>query len=210
MKRVKVKAPLDGVHRNSLRTGYLKGCRSVMLNDERLLPRGMSGFYIRHKKDYGIKVFYSMHNNRCCKKKTVIKQFKKHLKLYNLGVATQPLKVVTVELDFDYYEKNMKFARHVKTEAYGIKVKHVFYPEDAWKKYAQGYPYAWECLDQKEHPKHNPKGYLMFAKKIKSILIKNKIYVCGGYPVKEKKPPKLGDSVYCTKKKRWLIVDVGD
>ena len=207
MKRVNVKAPDDKVHRYSRKDGRLKGCRSVMLNDKTLLPRGMSGFYIRHKKDTGIKIFYSMHNDRCCKLKTVKKQFKKHLKLYELGVAAKPHKIVTVKLNFDYYEKDMKFARHVKKESYGIKVQHVNYPKGAWAKYAQGYPYDWDAVD---HPNHTPKGYLKFCRKLKKVLKANKIGVCGSFPFIEKENPKLGDIVWCCKKNRWYIVDCGD
>jgi len=209
MKRVRVKCPDDGVHRYSRKDGAMKGCRSVMLNDKKLLPRGMSGFYVRHKENTGVKVFYSMHNDRCLKRKTVIKQFKKHTKLYKLGVASKPHKIVTVKMDFDYYEKDQKLARHVKKESYGIKVQHVHYPEDAWAKYAQGYPYDWDCLDNAEHPKHNPAGYLSFCKKLKEILKKHKIGVCGDFPFVEKENPKLGDIVYCTKKKRYYLCDVG-
>ncbi len=212
MKRVNMPAPLDKVHRVSQKDGKsrMKGCRSVMLNDTELLPRGMSGIYFRYKEKYGIKIFYSVHNDRCSKMKTVRKQFKKQMKLYKLGVSTLPHKIVTVKMDFDYYEKDMKFARHVKKGALGIKVTHVSFPEKAWEKYAQGYPYDWDCLDQEEHPLHNPAGYLAFCKKMKKILLKNKIYVCGGWPVKEQKNPKLGDGVYCMNKKRWFLVDCGD
>ena len=200
MKRVNVPAPLDKVHRVSQSDGKkrLKGCRSVMLNDTDLLPRGNSGFYVRYKDRYGVKVFYAMQNNVCSKMK---------VKLYKLGVATQPHKIVTVKLDFDYYGKTGKRVRHVKKDALGVKVTHIHYPEDAWEKYAQGYPYDWEA---DSHEDHSPKGYLKFCKKLKKILLKNKIYICGQYPVKEKKNPKLGDVVWCCVKKRWQVVDVGD
>jgi hypothetical protein len=207
--RVIKAAPKDGVHRLSQKDGKkrLKGCRSVILNGKTLMPRGMSGFYIRHKDKYGIKVFYSMGNNVCSKMKTLKKQFKKQNKLYKLGVATQPHKIVTVKLDFKYYGKDGKYVRHVKKTALGIKVTHVAYPKVAWKKYAKGYPYDWNA---DKHEDHSPKGYLKFCKKLKRILLRNRIYICGGYPVKEKQNPKLGDIVWDCKKKRWYVVDVGD
>jgi hypothetical protein len=182
----------------------------MLHNGETIVPRGMSGAYFRYKEDYGIKVFYSIQNDVCSRRKILRRQYRKQRKLYNLGVATKPHKIVTVHMNFKYYGKDQKFVRHVKKDALGIKVTHVSYPENAWEKYAQGYPYDWDSLDQEEHPLHNPAGYLSFCKRMKKILLKNKIFVCGGWPVKEKKNPKLGDVVYCTKKKRWYLVDCGD
>lgn len=201
--------PKDGVHRASSKDGYIKGARSMILNDETLLPRGMTGFYYQHKEDKGIKIFWSAHHNRCCKKRTVAKQFRKHWKLYELGIASKPYKMVQVELNFDYYDKKGRRVRRVHCWPWGIVQEHVHYPKGAWTDYAGGKPYDWNCLDQKEHPLHNPKGYHKFAKWMKPLLLKHKIYVCGNYPVKEKDPPKLGDVVYNTKKKRWQLVDVG-
>ncbi|GAG24760.1 unnamed protein product, partial [marine sediment metagenome] len=51
---------------------------------------------------------------------------------------------------------------------------------------------------------------LKFCKKLKKILKANKIGICGQYPFKEKKNPKLGDIVWSTTKKRYYIVDCGD
>ena len=207
MKRVHVKCPDDSVHRVSNKNGWMKGCRSVMLNDTELLPRGMSGLYRRYKEDYGIKVFYSVHNDVCSKRKIVLKQFKRQNKLYKLGVATQPHKIVSVRMDFKYYGKDGKYVRHVKKTALGIKVTHVAYPEEVWEKYAQGYPYDWNGDD---HEDHSPEGYLKFCKRLKKVLKKSGIGICGQFPFKEKKNPKLGDIVWDCKDKRFYIVDVGD
>jgi hypothetical protein len=198
--------PKDGVHRASNVDGYLKGARGVMFNDNILLPRGTTGFMYRHKKDKCVKIFYSFHHNRCCSKRTVIKQFKKHSKLYHLGVATKPHNVVKVELNFDYYGKGGELVRHVHEYAYGIVQQYVHYPKKAWLDYSFGRPYDWDADD---HPDHSPKGYHKFADKLKPILLKNKIYICGDYPIKEKEPPKLGDMVWDMNEKRWYIVDVG-
>ena len=207
--RVLVVPPKDNVHRVSKKDGLLKGCRSMLLNDEILLPRGMTSFYIHNKEETGVKVFYSVHHNRTCSRKTVVKQFKKHMKLYKLGIACKPHKVVEVSLDFDRYDKQQKFERHVKTRAFGIKVDHIFYPEDVWADYARGCAYDFSALDQTEHPNHNPEGYLKFCKKMKKILTKAKIGVCGNYPFDEPENPKIGDVVYCTRKKRFFLVDTG-
>jgi len=136
-------------------------------------------------------------------------QFKKHHKLYELGVACKPYKIVEVSLDFDRYDKSQKFDHHVKMNAFGIKVEHVFYPEKVWAEYARGKAYDFKCLDQEKHPSHNPDGYLAFCKKMKKILKKAKVGVCGNWPFDEEENPKLGDVVFCTKKNRWLLVDVG-
>jgi len=202
-------APLDGVHRVSKKDGKLKGCRSVMLNDTILMPRGMTSFYIHNKEDTGVKVFYSFHHNRICSRKTVTKQFKKHRKLYKLGVSCKPHKVVEVSLDFDSYNKAQKFEHHVKTRAFGFKVDHIFYPEKVWANYARGKIYDFNALDQTEHPNHNPEGYLKFCKKMKKVLKKAGIGVCGNWPFDEPENPKIGDLVYCTKNKRWYLVDCG-
>ena len=198
--------PDDKVHRVSRKDGLMKGCRSVMLNDKTLMPRGMTSFWIHNKKNTGIKVYYSFHHNKRCSKKMVKNQFKRHYKLYKLGVACKPYKVVEVKLDFDRYNKAQEFDHHVKMRVFGIKANHVFYPENVWADYARGKAYDFKAVD---HPNHSPKGYLKFCKKLKKILLKNKIFICGDWPVKEHENPKLGDIVWCCKKERWYVVDVG-
>ena len=80
------------------------------------------------------------------------------------------------------------------------------YPKKAWLDYAAGRPYDWKA---DSHPDHSPKGYHKFAERMKPLLLKSKIYICGDYPVKEKEPPKLGDVVWDMSEKRWYVVDVG-
>jgi len=201
--------PKDGVHRVSKKDGLMKGCRSVMLNDKILMPRGMTSAYIHNKESTGVKFFYSFHHNRRCKRKTVRTQFRKHYKLYELGIACKPHKVVVVHLDFDRYKKGGKFDHHVKMKVWGIKVDHIFYPEKVWADYARGKVYDFKCLDQEKYPNHNPAGYLKFCKKMKRVLKQAKIGVCGNFPFDEKENPKLGDVVYCMKKKRFFLVDCG-
>ena len=162
--------PADGVHRVSKKDNLMKGCRSALLNGKTLLPRGMTAFYFHNKENTGVKVFYSFHHNTTCGRKTVKKQFRRHLKLYKLGVACKPHKIVAVSLDFDRYNKAQKLEHHVKTRAFGFKVDHIFYPEEVWADYARGKAYDFMALDQTEHPDHNPAGYLTFCKKLKKIL----------------------------------------
>ena len=69
-----------------------------------------------------------------------------------------------------------------------------------------GHPYDFNCLDQEEHPTHNPDGFLKFQNKVKKHIKSTglKGRMSGGDP-----SLKLGDIVYCTKKKRWYLVDSG-
>ena len=204
MKRAQVLAPNDKVHRASNKDGFLKGVRCFTL-DGKLLPKGQTGFYKKYKPEWGIKVFYKVDNEKCYRisKKGVMREWRNRKKLEPYGVIPKSPKLVKVDIDIVYKKKR------IRTWAYGIKVKHVNYPEKAWHTYAQGYPYDWNCLDQKAHPRHNPEGYLDFCKKLTKVLKKTGVGVCGGYPFKEKKNPKLGDVVYDTKKRKWLLVDCG-
>ena len=179
VERHRVKAPEDGVQRNSDKDGLLKGCKSAWLNGEYLCSKGMTSVYIKNKEDTGVKIYYSLHWFKPSSKKVVIAKFNKHLKMYKLGIAAKPYKVVDVDLDFMYYDKRGECKKHVKCHAYGIKVQHVFYPEKAWEVYASGKPYDWNALDQKEYPDHNPKGYHKFVKFMTHILKKHKIGCCG-------------------------------
>lgn len=125
------------------------------------------------------------------------------MKLAPYNVIPKSTKIVKVIIDVKYRGKRLN------TWAYGIKTQFINYPKDAWNDYAKGHVYNWECLDQAEHPNHNPAGYLEFCQYLTKKLKKAAVGVCGDYPFKEKKVPKLGDVVYDVKKKRWYLVDVG-
>lgn len=204
--RVSVPCPKDGIHRASKKDGAMKGCRSVLLNGKTLIPHGMTGFYIRHKKEYGIKVFFSLAHNRTVGLRTIRKEFAKYRKLYRIGVCVKPEKIVRVALDFDYYGKSGKKEYHAKKVAYGIKVQHCHYPKRVWHDYARGYPYDFKGC---RHPRHTAKEYLKFLEWMRPRLVAAKTYICGDWPVKETENPKLGDIAFCTKKGRWYAVDVG-
>lgn len=96
--------------------------------------------------------------------------------------------------------------KKINTWAYAIKTKHIHYPKAAWEKYARGYPYDFNCVS---HVNHSPDGYHKFCKKLTKALKEVGIGVCGDYPFKEKKPPKLGDVVWDTLDCRWYLVDCG-
>lgn len=195
IERVKVLPPDDGVHRASDSDGFLKGCHSVFI-DGKLVPKGVVGFYFRHKEDKGVKVFYSFKWNKCQRGKYVRNIFRKMQRLHE--VCVKPYKIVGVELDF------MWRGKRIHKKAFGIKVQHVHWEEKAWTAYARGYPYDFNCLDSKEHPLHNPEGYRKFVKRVKKVLSKT------GIKIDPKSPSlKLGDVSYCSKTKRWYLVDVG-
>jgi hypothetical protein len=194
IERAKVLPPDDGVHRASTKTGYLKGVRCFMLNGK-LMPKGQTGFYHRYKPDFGLKVFYKVDNEGCHRagRKAVMKEWRNRQKLTPYNVIPKSTKVVKVKLDLKYGK------RRIQTWAYAIKVAHVHYPKAAWETYAKGYPYDWDAVD---HPKHTPDGYKAFADKVYAACKKTGVTVCGG-----DKRPKLGDIVWCTKRKRWYQVD---
>ena len=202
IKRVRLKAPNDSVHRNSDKDGLLKGVHSVKFHrpdgSVLIVPKGMVGAYFRYKENKGMKVFIQLPELRVYSKKACMKDYRNRVKLADAGINPKVHKVVTVHMDLKSSGKRKVF------KAWAIKMDHVHYPEKAWNDYAAGYPYDFNCLDQTEHPNHNPEGYLKFAAKVYKTTKKLGITVCGGDKV-----PKLGDCVYCTKTKRWWFVDAG-
>jgi len=201
IERVRVKAPNDGVHRASIHDGYLKGVRCFMLNDM-LLPKGQTGFFWQYSKDYGLKVFYKIDNEGSYRQslKAVKKEWRKRKKLEPYDVIPDSPKIVKVNIDVKFKKQR------IKTWSYAIKTAVIHYPKEAWDKYAQGHPYDFSCVD---HPDHSPDGYHRFCKKLTGVLKKTGVGVCGDYPFKEKKTPKLGDVVWCCEKNRWYLVDCG-
>jgi len=175
IERIKADVPDDGVHVTG-KDGTIKGTRSLYIND-RLVPHGQVGFYWR-KGDYGYKIYWSFAHLGACSKRVVKRTFKYMQKLHEKGLCPKAYKIKHIELILDG-----------KTRwAYGIKMDHVHYPEEAWAKFAQGHPYDWNCLDPIEHPLHNPAGYNKFVEQLSRRF-------------------KIGDVVYCTKTKRWYQVD---
>ena len=190
--RAKVPAPMDGVHVNG-KDGLLKGTHAVLLG-ENLIPKGRVGMYVRKNEETGIKVFYSLSWGKAQKLSYVKKIFRKWRRLYEIGVSPKPEKIVTVEINLTYKGK-----KH-KAKALGIKTSHIHYPEDAWRDYMYGNPYRWDCLSHEEHPLHNPEGYMRFVKWAKKEQKKHGLETEGSY--------KLGDVVYCIKRKRYFLVDI--
>jgi len=199
--RVLSKAPDDGVHRVSQKDGLIKGVRSFYL-DGKVLPKGQTGMFWQYSKDWGLKVFYKIDNDGCHRssKKAVMREWKKRKKLEPYDVIPASPKLVKVKLDVTFKKKK------IDTWAWAIKTRAVRYPKKAWDDYARGKPYDWDAV---KHKLHSPKGYLDFCKKLTKVLKKTGVGVCGDYPFKETKNPKLGDVVYDTKENRWYLVDVG-
>lgn len=123
-----------------------------------------------------------------------MREWKNRVKLAPYDVIPKSPKVVKVNLDVEF--KGEK----IRTWAYGIKTQFIKYPKKAWEKYARGYPYDFSCID---HPDHTPEGYKKFADKVYKACKKTGVVVCGG-----DRRPKLGDIVWCTRKKRWYQCDV--
>jgi hypothetical protein len=141
------------------------------------VPHGQVGFYWR-KGDVGYKVYWSFAHKYASKRKAVRKTYRYMKKLAKKGISPKVHKIKEVKLVL-----NGK-----KHRAFAIKMDHIHYPKEAWVKFAGGHPYDWDCLDQKEHPKHNALGFNEFNRKIKRNM-------------------KLGDVIYCVKRKKWFLVD---
>ena len=172
--------PHDGVHRK-LKSGKLKGPYLAYIGKKQMY-HGLYGFYYRYSKRYGVKVYYSIKRKRPRKGyHTVHRHFRKMRRLWKRGYAAKPIKIVRVKVKLK--------GRHTQ-KAWGLVQKHLYYPEAAWKKYSKGYPYDWTCVNPREHPEHNPKGFKKFCKKIGNTHMK------------------LGDVVYCTRRKHWYVCDI--
>jgi hypothetical protein len=187
--RAKVPAPNDGVHVNGS-DGLLKGSHSVMLGDK-LVPKGRVGLYWQKNDDVGVKVFYSFAWAKAQKMAYVKRIFKKWKRLYDLGIAPEPMKIVSVRVDVTY-----RGQRH-KALAYGIKTMHVDAPKEAWLNYARGISYDWSADD---HPEHSPAGYIRFTGHARRVMKKHNLEMEGS--------GKLGDIVWSCRKKRWYWCDI--
>ena len=196
--RAGISAPDDGVHRNG-KDGKIKGSHCFFINDE-LVPHGMVSFYVYRGGEYGTKVYYSIKHGHSAGIKWVRDSRARMKRLANKGLSPMPGKIVKVKVDINYKDKC-----HKKKEVYGLQVEHVHVPMEIYEPYMHGNVYVFDKLDQKEHPDHNPQGYLKFKRRIKKALSKvgkkAMKYYGDSY--------KMGDVLYCTKKKKWMIVDTG-
>lgn len=184
IKRVKVACPKDGVHVAG-KDGAIKGVHSLWF-DKLLVPKGQTAFYLD-----GLRVSYSFGWFKPIKDRIVRKDFDTMRNCYKLDVSPKPRGIVPVKLNLWYPHEKKK----IKCGALAIMVEHVHYPKEAWKRYAEGYPYDW---DADPSPRHTPEGFKTFvawAKKLTGKLVRTSW--------------KLGDVVWCTNKQRWYLVDCG-
>jgi hypothetical protein len=141
-----------------------------------------------------MKVYYSIEKKFSYGYDHVKKIWKRINKAWDgTKINAQPLSFTKVRLALTHRGKK------IDRWTYAIVTKHIHAPEPAWTNYITGHPYDWNCLDRAEHPQHNPIIYLEFKRRAKEIA---RAY---GMPA----TGKLGDIVYCTHEKRWVLVDCG-
>lgn len=200
IQREKIVPPKDGIHRAG-KEGFIKGVHSVMLNDT-LIPKGSVGFFYPLGKEKGVKVYLGGFPNKpwASKLKVVQHGFKNMSKLNFVGLAPTPHKIIGVKIRYMFKDNVM-----VKY-AYGLKVDRCHYPPHTWKWYAKGLPYRFDTLRCKDHPKHTPDGYFDFCKRLKEFC-KNSKMVLSCFDYRKDAGPKLGDVLYCMKRKNWYLVD---
>ena len=193
--RVKVDCPDDGIHVVG-KSGKIKGVHAVWFVEDVeteigtigkrfMVWKGSVGFFYPTSEKKGIKVFYSFTRGDTQKRKAVTKEYKQLQKLWKLDLAPKPYSMGTVNIRLDIEGKI------VRRNCFMIEVQRL-YPPEAMKGYAMGFPYKWDTFKHKDHA---PKGFLKFQKKVR------KVHKIGS--------AKLGDLLFCTKKKRWYIVDTG-
>ena len=189
IKRDIIEKPLnDSIHRYNAR-GKLKGGHCVYIGNK-FCPYGNASFYWKINNSYGIKVYYSFAWDGI-KEKEYIRRIKSKLKFYaKLGLAPAPLQIVRVKLNFVFKKRKLK----VNRKCWGLITEHIDW-SSGWQDYCNGQHYDWDCVD---HEKHSPEGFKEFAKKLKKH--KRKKDVIDGY--------KLGDTIWCCGKNKWLICDV--
>lgn len=169
--------PHDGVHKASKR-GFILSTKGCYIGGK-FCPHGVYSFYYRHKKYKGVKVYYSIKSRKLRSKERAVRDFRLMKKLYKRGLCPKPYKLFKINLR----------VRGKKMQAWAIKVRHIFYPKSEWVRFAHGKPYRFDCIDQSKYPNHTAYHAKRFMKKLSH------------------RRHKIGDVIYCTKKKRWYLVD---
>jgi len=178
--RYKAMCPDDGVHRRT-KKGLIKHPNVLLLNGE-LLYCGTEAFYWNN-----VKVYYSFRFLTALAF-AQIERIKNQMKEYgSLCVSTK--EIISVNLDIDYEHKS-----RIKRKVWGLEVEHVSCPQPAWEMFCKGQPYDWKAVG---HPDHSRSGFERFVKKaIKTLRDCNR------------KSVELGNAGWCTKKNRWIVMDV--
>ena len=196
--RAQVVAPLDGVHINGAH-GFIKGVHSLWFKTKdaqyRLVPKGATSMYWRLDADTGLRVGYSFKWFVDLRRRQVERDYDLMRKAFKMGIAPQSFGVERIDMILKYHQEG-HLTKKLYCNPYAIRVQHIHYPEAAWQRYAEGYPYDWAAVD---HPDHNPDGFNRFRNSIKPA-------------VKElglDTSLKLGDILFCTKTNRYYLVDTG-
>ena len=135
-------------------------------------------FYMRHTDDTGLRVYYRGNSWEHVEAVANV--------MLSLGsICVQPIEIVPVALD-------MSFRGHPKGTMWALEVEHAHYHERAWSRFCRGHPYDWNAV---KHPDHSPRGFKWFVKNAKVSKA-------------HKKSLTLGSATWCTKRNRWIIIDV--
>jgi len=188
--RVKVVCPDDGVHVVGKDGIFIKGVHSLWFNDK-LIPKGQTAFYWYESGSTGLRVSYSFGWLKPIAEKIVRQEYKTMRACWKMGISPEPFGIENVRLDL-YYEHEKK---KINCKPYAIRVQNIAYPEEAWRKYAKGYPYDWTACN---HPDHSPEGFRRFVADAKANAGK---LISTSW--------KLGDVVWCAVNNRWYLVDCG-
>jgi hypothetical protein len=152
---------------------------------------GNEAMYVRTADNLGIKVYYALRLDMARTEEQVNTVYEWMSKYAKHGICAMPRYPITVDIDIVYR------GRHINRSVWGLPVQHVHYPTKAWHKFCLGYPYSWKSVG---HPDHNPKGFRRFCDSAKNYM--------GDMVKVHDKALTLGGSAFCTKRNRWMIMDV--
>jgi len=187
--KVGKKCPKDGVHRSKPNCA-IRSPLAMKIGGQRVYA-GNEAMYVRTADDVGIKVYYSLRLGVARTEEQVnciydwMARYAKH------GICAMPRYPILVDIDIVYRKKR------INRSVWGLPVQHVHYPAKAWHKYCLGYPYSWKAVD---HPDHNPAGFKLFCQVAKARM--------GDMVNVHDKALTLGGSAFCTKRNKWMIMDV--
>ena len=193
--RAQIKAPDDNVHRNGS-DGFLKGAHIMYLDGNQPLPHGQVSLYYYTTGEKGLKIFVSAKHGWHRTKKYVKAVRRRMRRYHKLGIAPNAYGIQQVEVDFNYKDK-VKYHKKV----WALEVDHCYYTPD-FENYCNGIPLE---FDKYDYPNYSPKGFLKFKAKVDKILSSEDKKILR----KIGDSYKIGDIVYCIKKKKWIFVDLG-
>jgi len=185
------RCPDDGIHRKK-NSGRIRGFWAAEINNV-YIYYGNWSYYIKLDNDnnvsFGCKVFYSFKFNKTTKTRqeaTVTFDMMSRLKEF----CPEVYYIDEVKTDIVFPERLCMAISPV------IYMQHVYYPERAWLKFAKGKPYNWNA---DEHRNHSKSGFIEFRRNLEDH-IKSIDYDFDSLSI--------GNIVWCTKQKRWYLVDV--